>query len=133
MRMAAQEFYFKSPFEINEEYAIMKSILFFALIPFELLFVFTYARIYGSLSNYVWHIIILLSLINLLVSNLFINSVKKDPFIKDIILHYEKLDYDERKNLYSFKNVASIIALTGLVPWAFLFIGIIIVCMLIPR
>lgn len=127
-RMAAQEFYFKSPFEIDEEYTIMKSLLFFALVPFELLFVFTYARIYGSLRHYTWHIIILMSLINLAVSNLIINCVKNDNSIKEAISRYEKLDYAERKELYSLKNVAGIISLMVLVPWSVLFIGIIIVC-----
>jgi len=131
--MSAQEFYFKSPFEIKEEYTIMKSVLFFTLVPFELLFVFTYARVYGSLSNYTWHIIILISLINILVSNLMINSVKNDVFIKDAISQYEKLDYDERKKLYSFKNVAGIIALIVLLPWLLLFIGIYIICLIFPH
>lgn len=131
--MSAQEFYFKSPFEIKEEYTIMKSVLFFTLVPFELLFVFTYARVYGSLSNYTWHIIILISLINILVSNLMINSVKNDVFIKDAISQYEKLDYDERKKLYSFKNVAGIIALIVLPPWLLLFIGIYIICLIFPH
>lgn len=41
MRMAAEEFYFKQPFEIKDEYPIMKSILFLALMPIEMLIVFT--------------------------------------------------------------------------------------------
>ena len=40
LRLAAQEFYFKQPFEIKDEYPIMKSILFFALAPMELIFIF---------------------------------------------------------------------------------------------
>lgn len=125
-RMAAQEFYFKSPFDINEEYTIMKSILFFALVPIELLFIFAYARVYGSLSNYTCHIVILMLLINILISNLMINGVKNDGFIKDVISQYENSAYDERRKIYSFKNVFGIIALTVLAPWSVLFIGIII-------
>lgn len=125
-RMAAQEFYFKSPFDINEEYTIMKSILFFALAPIELLFIFAYARVYGSLSNYTWHIVVLMLLINLLISNLMINGVKNEGFIKDVISQYENSAYGERRKLYSFKKVFGIIALTALAPWSVLFIGIII-------
>ena len=131
-RMAAQEFYFKAPFDMNEEYTILKSILFFALVPFELLFVFTYARIYGSLGDYTWHIVILIALLNLLVANLMINGLKNDAFVKEVISQYEKSDYDERRKLYSFKNVAGIVSLTVLAPWAVLFIGIIIVCRIFP-
>lgn len=133
MRMASQEFYFKSPFEIKEGYAILKSIVFFALLPFELLFIFAYARIYGSLSHYVWHIILLLSILNILISNLIINNIKNDDSIKDTISQYGKLDYEERKKLYSFKNITGIIALTGLVPWCFFFIGILTICQIFPR
>ena len=133
MRMAALEFGFKSPFEINEEYKIMKSILFFTLVPVELLFIFTCARLYGSLSNYRWQLIIIISFINILVSNLMINGIKNDISIKDAISQYEQTDYDERRKYYSFKNVAGIISLMLLVPWSVLFIGIIIVCISIPR
>lgn len=133
MRMAALEFGFKSPFEINEEYNIMKRVMFFTLVPFELLFIFTYARLYGSLSNYRWQLIIFISLINILVSNLMINGIKNDISIKNAISQYEQTDYDERRKLYSFKNVIGIISIILLVPWSVLFIGIIIVCMIIPR
>ena len=51
LRLAAQEFYFKQPFEIKDEYPIMKSILFFALAPMELIFIFLYARFFGSLMR----------------------------------------------------------------------------------
>lgn len=104
----------------------MKSILFFALVPIELLFIFAYARVYGSLSNYTWHIVILMLLINILISNLMINGIKNDGFIKDVISQYENSAYGERRKLYSFKKVFGIIALTVLAPWSVLFIGIII-------
>ena len=126
MRMASQEFYFKSPFEIKEEYAIMKSVVFFALLPFELLFIFAYARIYGSISHYVWHIIVLLLILNILFSNLIINNVKNDDYIKNVISQYNKLSYEERRKLYSIKNITGIVVLTGLAPWCFFGIGILI-------
>jgi len=133
MRMAAQEFYFKSPFEIKEESTILKSVLFFALLPFELFLIFTYARIYGSLTHYVWHIIILLSILNILISNLIINSVMNDAFIKNVISQYENLDYEERKKIYSFRNITGIIVLTGLLPWFLLFMGVFIICLMLPK
>lgn len=131
--MAAQEFYFKSPFEINEEYTIMKTVLCFALVPLELLFVFAYARIYGYLHNYVWQIIFSILLINVLISNLIINNVKNDKIIGEAISHYEQLDYSKKKKLYSFRNIAGVIFLTALLPWLFLFIGILIICLIFPH
>ena len=64
LRMSAEEFYFKESFEINQEYTILKSIMFFALFPIELIFIFAYARIYGSLSAYIFWIINILVAIN---------------------------------------------------------------------
>ncbi len=52
MRMAAQEFSFKEPFDLDGEYRIMKSCLFLSINPIELIFVFTYARLYGALGCY---------------------------------------------------------------------------------
>ena len=76
LRMASQEFYFKQPFEIKDEYPIMKSIRFFALVPIELIFIFLYARIVGSLSAYNLEIILAVAVVNLLVANLLINHIK---------------------------------------------------------
>ena len=131
--MAAQEFYFKSPFEINEEYSILKSILFFSLAPLELILVFAYARIYGSLSNYTWQIITIMVLVNILVSNIFINKMKNDEFVKDTIAHYEQLEYTERKKLYSFKSIAGVVFVSAVLPWLILFAGIFIICLLFPH
>ena len=119
LRLAAQEFYFKQPFEIKDEYPIMKSILFFALAPMELIFIFLYARIFGSLSAYNLEIIL--------------NHIKEKPFINETVMSYRQLDYDARKKLYSFKNGAITIFLTTLMPWILSFIVISIVCYLIPN
>lgn len=132
-RMAAQEFYFKSPFEIKEEYTIMKSILCLALVPLELLFVFAYARIFGSLGNYTWQIIIIVVLINILISNLIINKAKNNPIIGDTVSYYHQSDYSERKKLYSFRNIAYIVFLTALLPWLIMFLGILVICLIFPR
>ena len=133
LRLAAQEFYFKQPFEIKDEYPIMKSILFFALAPMELIFIFLYARIFGSLSAYNLEIILTFAIINLVVSNLLINHIREKPFINETVMSYRQLDYDARKKLYSFKNGAITIFLTTLMPWILSFIVISIVCYLIPN
>lgn len=127
LRLAAQEFYFKQPFEIKDEYPIMKIILFFALVPMELIFIFLYARIFGSLSAYNLEIILTLAIINMVISNLLINCIKDKPFVRETVIHYRQLDYDARKKLYSLKNGAITIFLTTLIPWLISFIGISIV------
>ena len=131
--MAAQEFYFKQPFEINNEYSIMKSILFLAIMPIETLFTFTYARIYGSLTAYRLLLIIVMAIVNLIISNIMINRIKDKPFVNETISSYERLDYESRKKLYSFKNGVIVTFLMALMPWILLFIGIAIVCYIFPH
>ena len=133
LRMAAHEFYFKQPFEINNEYSIMKSILFLAIMPIEALFIFTYARIYGSLTAYRLLLIIVMAIVNLIISNIMINRIKDKPFVNETISSYERLDYESRKKLYSFKNGVIVTFLMGLMPWILLFIGIAIVCYIFPH
>lgn len=130
--MAAQEFSFKQPFDINEEYPIMKSIMFFALFPIEAIFIFTYARMFGPLNDYIIWILIILAAFNLLLSNIIINNVKDRPFIDETITSYEQSDYETRKRAYSFKNGATVILLTALMPWIICFAGISIVCLIVP-
>ncbi len=132
MRMAAQEFGFKQPFEIADEYPIMKNIIVFSLVPIELIFLFTYARIYGSLSRYNLQIILIVALVNIIIANLIINPIKNSPFIDETISNYEQLDYDKRKALYSFKSNAGLTVLL-LLPWLIFAISITIVCFAIPR
>ena len=130
--MAAEEFYFKQPYQIEEEYPIMKSILFFALFPIELIFIFTYARIYGSLHAYTLRLFIISALINLIISNILINCIKESPFINETIASYEQLDYECRKKLYSLKNGLIVLFWMGFMPWFLCFICISIVCFIIP-
>ncbi len=132
-RMAAMEFYFKEPFEAKEEYPILKSILFLALVPIELIFIFWYARIYGSLSRYSLQILFIMVTINLLIANLLINSIKNDSEIDEMIDYYDQLDYDSRKKIYSAKNITCLILLTGLLPWIVSGIAIAIICVVIPH
>ena len=132
LRMAAEEFYFKQPFQIKEEYPIMKSILFFVLFPIELIFIFTYARIYGSLHAYTLRLFIISALINLIIYNILINCIKESPFINETIASYEQLDYECRKKLYSLKNGLIVLFWMGFMPWFLCFICISIVCFIIP-
>lgn len=133
LRMAADEFYFKQPFEIKDEYPIMKSILFLALMPIEMLIVFTYARIYGSLHNYIWQILSVIAAVNLLISNVAVNNIKDKPLINETMVNYEQLGFDDRKKIYSFKNGAIVLFWVVLVPWMILFAGIWIVCLIVPH
>lgn len=133
LRMASQEFYFKQPFEIKDEYPIMKSILFFALVPIELIFIFLYARIVGSLSAYNLEIILAVTVVNLLVANLLINHIKDEAFIDETIRFYKQLDFETRKKSYSFKDGFIITFLMVVIPWLIFFIGILTVCYLIPH
>ena len=107
LRMASQEFYFKQPFEINNEYSIMKSILFLAIMPIEALFTFTYARIYGSLTAYRLLLIIVMAIVSLIISNIMINRIKDKPFVNETISSYERLDYESRKNYTHLRMVSS--------------------------
>lgn len=133
LRMAAQEFYFKEPFDIKEEYTIMKSILFLDLMPIEAIFIFTYARIYGSLSSYILQILLIMIIANLIISNILINLIKDKPFIDETISSYEKLVYEKRKKLYSVRNGIIVTFYTALMPWLLCFICIAIICYIIPR
>lgn len=131
--MSAQEFYFKQPFEINEEYAIMKSILFLAFFPIEAIFIFAYARIYGSLQAYNLLIIPVMVIVNLILCNVLINNIKDRPFVDETMASYRQSDYGERKKLYSFKNGASVLFLMVLMPWLISIVCIYSVCVLFPH
>ena len=111
----------------------MKSILFLAIMPIETLFIFTYARIYGSLTAYRLLLIIVMAIVNLIISNIMINRIKDKPFVNETISSYERLDYESRKKLYSFKNGVIVTFLMALMPWILLFIGIAIVCYIFPH
>lgn len=133
LRMASQEFYSHEPFEIDKEYSIIKSILIFALFPIELIFIFTYARIWGSLAAYTIPLFLIMLVLNILISNTLVNKVKGAPFIDETISGYVNWDYNQRKRLYSFKNITSIILLTAGLPWLVSAIAIAAVCLMIPR
>ena len=90
IRMAAQEFYYKEPFVITDEYPIIKWGLVLSLTPIEMIFVFSYARIFGSLSEYRIPILIVLFVVNLAISSWCINMIKRLHLIDDAISYYEQ-------------------------------------------
>lgn len=103
LRMAASEFYFKQPFDIKEEYPVMTSILGFALAPIYMIFVFLYARIYGSLASYNLPLIIMMFVLCFGIAFLIIRNIKDAPFINQTIREYEAMDLKTRKAIYSLK------------------------------
>ncbi len=131
-RMAAQEFYFKQPFEINEEYPIMKSILVLDIFPLEAILIFAFARAYGSIANASLLIIALAFIVNILLANLIVDSFKDQPFINEITSSYHEMDSTDRKKLYTFKSVTELI-LFIMLPWLIAFVAIALICVLIPR
>ena len=133
MRMAAQEFGFKQPFDVKEESPILKSILVLGLFPIEIVFVFWYARLYGSLASYRFPLIIVLALLNILVANLIVNRAKRKSVVDDAMAYYSELDCAERKKLYSFWNVTYVIFLSAILPWLICALAITIICIAVPR
>ncbi len=133
MRMSASEFYFKQPYDVKEEYPIMTSILGLSLIPIFLIFVFLYARIYGSLQRYNFPIILSLCVLSFGIAFLMIQSIKNTPFIDDTIRNYESMDSDTRKKIYSFKNGFKVTCIIGLLPWIVLGLAVAIICYVIPH
>ncbi len=133
LRLAASEFYFKQPYDVKEEYPIMTSILGFSLIPIFLIFVFLYARLYGSLERHNLSIILALFALSFGIAYLMIQCIKDAPFIDETINEYESMDVETRKNLYSFKNGLKVTFLVGILPWIILGIALAIIYYAIPH
>lgn len=131
--MAAQEFSFKQPFQIDEEYPIMMMVLILALIPLEGIGVFAYARLYGSIHRYALLIIAMWLGINYLIAKWMVARLKATSLADDTMAEYERMPYDERKRLYSFKSVAPVIFLAAIMPWIVSGIAIFIICIAFPR
>ncbi len=133
MRMAASEFYYKQPFDIKEEYPIMTTVLGFSLVPFYLIFVFLYARLYGSLERYTLPLIIAMFAICFGIAFLMIRSIKDAPFIEQTIVQYNSLDTEERKKLYSFKNGFKVTFIMAILPWLIFAVALTIICIAVPH
>ena len=132
LRMAASEFYFKQPYDIKEEYPIMTSILGFALTPIYMIFVFLYARIYGSLASYNLPLIILMFVLCFGIAFLIIRNIKNAPFIDQTIREYEAMDLTTRKALNSFRNMAKLTFIMVGLPWLICGIAVAIISYAVP-
>ena len=132
LRMAAHEFGFKQPYEIKEEYPIMTSVLGFALTPIYMIFVFLYARIYGSLTSYSLPLIIMMFVLCFGISFLIIRNIKNAPFINQTIRDYESMDLATRKAIYSFRNMAKLLVIMVGLPWLICGIAVAIICYAVP-
>lgn len=133
LRMAASEFYFKQPFDVKEEYPIMTSILGFALMPIFMIFVFLYARIYGSLASSCLLTIIMMFALCFGIAFLIIRNMKDAPFIGLTINEYESMDLMARKKVYSAKNMLKLTCIFVGLPWLILEIAVAIICFAVPN
>ncbi len=132
LRMAASEFYYKQPYDIKEDFPIMTSILGFALSPILLIFVFLYARIYGSLARYNLQLIPAMFIICFGIAYMMIRSIKNDPLIDETIQYYDSMDIETRKKFYSFKNGFKLTFIMVMLPWIILGLALAIICYAIP-
>ena len=131
IRMAADEFYFNEPFDISNEYSIMRNVLALSLVPFSLVVIFAAARIFGSLRDYTLLLCLLVVGINILIANQIVNGLKDSDIVNDTVTAYEQLDYSDRKKLYSFKSQMDMILLIFL-PWVISGIVCYIVWLILP-
>ncbi len=133
LRMSAFEFGFKQPYDINEEYPIMTSILGFALTPIYMIFGFLYARIYGSLASYRLYTIILMFVLCFGIAFLIIRNIKNAPFIDDTICKYESMDLKTRKKFSSLKNMIKLTLIMVGLPWLIFGTAVTLICIVIPH
>lgn len=133
LRMAASEFYFKQPYDVKEEYPVMTSILGFALMPIFMIFVFLYARIYGSLASYRLPLIIMMFALCFGIAFLIICNIKNELFIDQTISEYEARDIQTRKAIYSFKNGFKLTFIMVMLPWLIFGIAVAIICYAVPN
>lgn len=133
LRLAAHEFYFKEPFNLSEEYPILKMGMTFAIMPIELIFVFLYARLYGSLAAYNLPLIVCAFTIAFCIANYLINRVKDAAFIHATIRRYEDMDEVARRGEYSFRNGFRATFCIAILPWLILGISLAVICWMIPH
>ena len=118
MRMAAEEFYFKKPYEPNQEYAIMRNIITLSVIPVGLVFLFAYARLVAPVSHL--NALICFSaclMMGYIIATLIIRSLKKIDFVHKLHENYMIMPIATRKKFYSFIEVFKLIFLCTVLPW----------------
>ena len=134
MRMAAEEFYFKKPYEPNQEYAIMRNIITLSVIPVGLVFLFAYARLVAPVSHL--NALICFSaclMMGYIIATLIIRSLKKIDFVHKLHENYMIMPIATRKKFYSFIEVFKLIFLCTVRPWVMCFVIIFVICILTPK
>ena len=134
MRMAAEEFYFKKPYEPNQEYAIMRNIITLSVIPVGLVFLFAYARLVAPVSHL--NALICFSsclMMGYIIAILIIRSLKKIDFVHKLHENYMIMPIATRKKFYSFIEVFKLIFLCTVLPWVMCFVIIFVICILTPK
>ncbi len=131
--MAASEFGFKQPYDAKEEYTNMTSILGFALMPIFMIFVFLYARVYGSLARYRLPLIITTFVLCFGIAFLMIHDRKNASFINQTINEYDSMDLERRKAIYSLKNMVKLTLIMVGLPWLICGIAVAIICYAVPH
>ena len=134
MRMAAEEFYFKKPYEPNQEYAIMRNIITLSVIPVGLVFLFAYARLVAPVSHL--NALICFSaclMMGYIIATLIIRSLKKIDFVHKLHENYMIMPIATRKKFYSFIEVFKLIFLCTVFPWVMCFVIIFVICILTPK
>lgn len=127
-RMAAHEFYFKRPFEIEAEFPIMMGLQILAFIPLDAIGIFAYVRWFGSIRGYTLLILAILLGINYLISKWLIARIKATPLVENTIAEYEEMPQGARKHLYSFMPVAEVVFYTSILPWLLFGIAVFVIC-----
>lgn len=111
----------------------MTSVLGFALAPIYMIFVFLYARIYGSLASYNLPLIIMMFVLCFGIAFLIIRNIKDAPFINQTIREYEAMDLKTRKAIYSLKSMAKPMFIMVILPWMICAISVAIICYAVPH
>ena len=132
-RMAAHEFYFKRPFDIEAEFPIMMVLQILAFIPLETIGIFAYVRWFGSIRGYTLLILAVSIGINYLIAKWLIARIKATPLAENTIAEYEQMSQGARKHLYSFMPVAEVVFCTSIMPWLLLGIAVFVICVVFPH
>lgn len=127
-RMAAHEFYFKSPFEIEAEFPIMMGLQILAFIPLDAIGIFAYVRWFGPIREYTLLILAILIGINYLIAKWLLARIKATPLTENTIAEYEQMPYAARKHLYSFMPVAEVVFWICIMPWLLFGIAVFVIC-----
>lgn len=132
-RMAAHEFYFKRPFEIEAEFPIMMGLQILAFIPLEAIGIFAYVRWFGSIRGYILLILAILIGINYLIAKWLMADIKATALAENTMAEFGQMPYAARKHLYSFMPVAEVVFCTSILPWLLFGIAVFVICVVFPR